>query len=86
MNQGTAQTGVCRIHGIAERRSLVSLFTRIIGRGLFLRSQNVAGFVLAIEMQFDQPRVELAHHGFDAPLDRRKVGAVPGDEFLDNGS
>ena len=55
-----------RVLGAAEKRSLASLFIR---RQLFLHRKDVADFVLAIEMQFEEPNVELAHHGFDTPLD-----------------
>jgi hypothetical protein len=54
-------------------------------RRLLIHGQDSAGFGLAIEMQFDTASVELTHDGLDAPLDRRMVRAVAGDEFLDNG-
>jgi len=60
------------------------LSIRITRRRLFLHRQDVAGFGLTVEMQLDKPSIELAHHSFDAPLDRRMVRAVAGDEFLDN--
>jgi len=35
-------------------------------------------------MQFDNTGGELTQYGLGAPLDRRMVRAVAGDEFLDN--
>ena len=64
----------------------VPLFTPISHGWLFFHPQDMAGFGLAIEMQLDNAGAELTHHGLDTPLDRRIVRAVPGDEFLDDGS
>ena len=48
------------------------------------RRQDVAGFGRVVEMQFDDAGIELVHDGLDAPLDRRMVRAVAGDELFDN--
>ena len=39
-----------------------------------------------IEMDFDAADVQLTKHPFDALLNGRMVGAVAGDEFLDDGA
>ena len=36
-------------------------------------------------MQFDTADVKLKQHQLDALFDRRMIGAIAGDEFLDNG-
>lgn len=46
---------------------------------------NVAGRGVVFEMQLDAADVELTQHPPDALFDERIVGAVAGDEFLDNG-
>ena len=47
---------------------------------------DVAGFGLGIEMQFDTTSIELTQYVLDSPLDRRIISAVASDEFLDNGT
>jgi hypothetical protein len=57
----------------------------LAGEFLIARRHDIAPFGRIVEMQFDNSRVELAHDGLDAPLDRGIVRAVAGDEFLDDG-
>ncbi len=47
---------------------------------------NVTGLGLVIEMEFDTSSRQLLQHTLDTPLDRRMVGAVASDEFLNNRS
>jgi len=61
-----------------EVLALAPLFVPVIRRRLPLHWQNVAGFRLGVEMQFDTAGIKLAHHDLAAPLDRRMVRAVAG--------
>jgi hypothetical protein len=50
-----------------------------------LKRKNVAGLGFLFEMQFNTADIELMQHPFDALFDARVIGAVTGNEFLDDG-
>jgi hypothetical protein len=51
----------------------------------FIHRQYVARLGFVFKMQFDFADVKLKQHQFDALFDRRMVGAIAGDKFLNNG-
>ena len=64
---------------------MTPLFIPTARRWILFHRQDGADLGFAIEMQLDSVSVKLKQHVVDAPLDRRMVGAVAGDKFLDNG-
>lgn len=61
---------------------------RIVGWGILTACDchDVAGFRLVIKMQHKLTELKLSQHIFDATLHGRIVGAVSGDELLDDRS
>jgi hypothetical protein len=51
----------------------------------FIQRQYVAGLGCLFKMQFETTDIELMQHHLDALFDGSLVGAIAGDEFLDNG-
>jgi hypothetical protein len=51
----------------------------------FVYGQNVAGLRFLFKMKLETPYLEFTQHQLDALSDKRMVGAVAGDKFLDDG-
>jgi len=84
----TEQSGIGNgVRTSSEYEPQRTLRFRVTRRDTFAlaHGQNVTGLGFLFEMQLGAAGLELTEHQLDATFDRRMVGAVAGDKFLDDG-